>query len=115
MNPFITLRDNLIWKHLMQYADRIALAAPSPVSPLVSPFDFINRIRHSRTARKSINLILLCVLSPVTGLLAEMSLAQRFGASGATDAYRVCSLLVVFTQQTLMGQLLPTVLGPLFA
>jgi putative peptidoglycan lipid II flippase len=115
MNPFITLRENLIWKHLVQYVDRIALAAPSPISPFISPLDFVNRIRHSRTARKSINLILLCVLSPATGLLVEMSLAQRFGASGAMDAYRVCSLLVVFTQQTLMVQLLPTVLVPLFA
>jgi putative peptidoglycan lipid II flippase len=44
-----------------------------------------------------------------------MSLARWFGASRTTDAYRVCSFLVVFTQQILMLQLLPTVLVPLFA
>jgi putative peptidoglycan lipid II flippase len=77
--------------------------------------NLFHRITRSQSARSSIVVICLSILSPATGLLAEMSLAQWFGSSRTTDAYRVCSLFVVFTQQALMLQLLPAVLVPLFA
>lgn len=73
------------------------------------------RLAHGAQTRQAALLIALGLLSPASGLLVEMVLAHRYGSSAAVDAYRVCSLAVVFAQQTLMMQLLPNVLVPLFA
>jgi peptidoglycan biosynthesis protein MviN/MurJ (putative lipid II flippase) len=60
-------------------------------------------------------LTVLSVLSPLSGLVMEMVLAWRYGASGAMDAFRIASLMVVLGNQLFFGYLLPHVVVPLFS
>ncbi|MHB1688298.1 MAG: murein biosynthesis integral membrane protein MurJ [Ignavibacteriaceae bacterium] len=60
-------------------------------------------------------LTVLSVLSPVSGVLLEMVLAWRFGASSVVDAFRIASLVVVLGNQLFFGYLLPHVVVPLFS
>src|SRR5712692_10467137 len=55
------------------------------------------------------------ILSPAAGLLAEIVLAWRFGASGVVDAYRLTVLLLVYGQQFFVSHILPFVIVPIFA
>lgn len=57
----------------------------------------------------------LSVLAPLTGLVVEMMLAWRYGASATVDAYRIAALLVVVGAQLFFGNLLPHVVVPMFA
>ncbi len=58
---------------------------------------------------------MLSVLSPLSGIVMEMVLAWRYGASGTMDAFRITSLVVVFGNQLFFGYLLPHVVVPLFS
>lgn len=66
------------------------------------------------TARAAKNITLLSILSPVAGMIVEISLAWQFGASGAVDAFRIASLVLVFVNQLFMGSLLSNMVIPLF-
>ncbi len=66
-------------------------------------------------ARAATTLTALAVLSPVAGLVMEMTLAWRFGASGTVDAFRIVSLILVLGNQFFLSQLLPNVLVPLLS
>lgn len=57
----------------------------------------------------------LSVLSPTAGLFLEISLAWKFGASGAVDAFRTAYLLIGFGSQLFMGLLLPHIVVPLIS
>ncbi len=65
--------------------------------------------------RSAAILTVLSVLSPLSGLVMEMVLAWRYGASGTMDAFRIASLLVVLGNQLFFGYLLPHVVVPLFS
>ncbi len=65
--------------------------------------------------RSAAILTVLSVLSPLSGLVMEMALAWRYGASGAVDAFRIASLVVVLGNQLFFGYLLPHVVVPLFS
>ena len=65
--------------------------------------------------RSAVVLTVLSVLSPLSGLVMEMVLAWRFGASGTVDAYRIAALVLVLGTQLFFGYLLPHVVVPLFA
>lgn len=67
-------------------------------------------IAHSATT-----LTILSILSPIAGLLVELSLAWRFGASETVDAFRIASLIILFATQLFFGNLLPHVVVPLFS
>lgn len=60
-------------------------------------------------------LTVLSVLSPLSGLVMEMVLAWRYGASGTVDAFRIASLVLVLGNQLFFGYLLPHVVVPLFS
>lgn len=67
-------------------------------------------------ATRSVALLtVLSVLSPFSGLVMEMVLAWRYGASGTMDAFRIASLVVVLGNQLFFGYLLPHVVVPLFS
>lgn len=65
--------------------------------------------------RSAAILTVLSVLSPFSGLVMEMVLAWRYGASGTMDAFRIASLVVVLGNQLFFGYLLPHVIVPLFS
>jgi putative peptidoglycan lipid II flippase len=67
------------------------------------------------TARSVTNLTFLAVLSPAVGLMVEIVLAWRFGASGVVDAFRVATLLLVFGNQFFLNQVLLYIIVPLFS
>jgi putative peptidoglycan lipid II flippase len=69
--------------------------------------------RPYATARAATALTVLTVLSPIAGLMVEMTLAWRFGASTAVDAFRIASLILLLGNQLFFGQLLPNVVVPL--
>lgn len=60
-------------------------------------------------------LTILSVLSPLSGLVMEMVLAWRYGASSTMDAFRIALLVVVVGNQLFFGYLLPHVVVPLFS
>jgi putative peptidoglycan lipid II flippase len=66
-------------------------------------------------AAQTTSLAGITVLSPAAGLLAEIALAWRFGASGIVDAYRIIVLLLVYGQQLFVSYILPYVIVPIFA
>ena len=66
-------------------------------------------------ASASSKLFLLSLLSPLAGILVEISLANTFGSSALVDAYRVSFLLLMFGTQLFFGQLVTGVLVPLIA
>ncbi len=66
-------------------------------------------------ASASSKLFLLSLLSPLAGILVEISLANTFGSSALIDAYRVSFLLLMFGTQLFFGQLVTGVLVPLIA
>lgn len=66
-------------------------------------------------SRATASITLLSVLSPLSGLLLEMALAWRYGASDTVDAFRVSSLLAGFGIQLFFGYLLPHVVVPMFS
>lgn len=67
-------------------------------------------IAHSATT-----LTILSILSPIAGLVVELTLAWRFGASETVDAFRIASLIILFASQLFFGNLLPHVVVPLFS
>jgi len=67
------------------------------------------------TARSVTNLTFLAVLSPAAGLMVEIVLAWRFGASGVVDAFRVATLVLVFGNQLFLNHVLVHVIVPLFS
>jgi len=71
---------------------------------------------HPHVVARSAGLIsLLALLSPLAGLLVEMALAWRFGAGPAVDAFRIASLLLLFSQQLFVLQILPHAIVPIFS
>src|ERR1700733_8191677 len=66
-------------------------------------------------ASAAASLAAISILSPATGLLAEIALAWRFGASGTVDAYRVVVLELTYGQQLFIAFFLPFVIVPIFA
>lgn len=66
-------------------------------------------------ANASSKLFLLSLLSPLAGILVEISLANTFGSSALIDAYRISFLLLMFGTQLFFGQLVTGVLVPLIA
>lgn len=64
--------------------------------------------------RSAALLTALSVLSPLSGLVMEMVLAWRFGASGTVDAFRIAALVLVLGTQLFFGYVLPHVVVPLF-
>lgn len=60
-------------------------------------------------------LTMLSILSPVIGLVVEMTLAWRFGASGMMDGYRIATWVIGVGAQLFLGNLLPHVVVPLFS
>ncbi len=60
-------------------------------------------------------LTVLSILSPISGLAMEMTLAWRYGASGTVDAFRVSALLGSLGLALFFGYLLPHIVVPLFA
>jgi putative peptidoglycan lipid II flippase len=67
------------------------------------------------TAQAATTLTALAILSPVAGLVLEMTLAWRFGASSTVDAFRIATLILVFGNQLFLSHLLPNVLVPLLS
>lgn len=65
--------------------------------------------------RSAAILTILSVLSPFSGLVMEMVLAWRYGASGTVDAFRIASLVLVLGNQLFFGYFLPHVVVPLFS
>ncbi len=57
----------------------------------------------------------LYILSPAAGLLVEMSLAWKFGASPMVDAFRTAYLLIGFGSQIFVGYLLPHLVVPVIS
>lgn len=57
----------------------------------------------------------LSVLGPLSGLVMEMALAWRYGASGTVDAFRIALIVVALGNQLFFGNLLPHILIPLFS
>lgn len=76
------------------------------MSPTSRPYDL---------ARSVGVLSLISLLSPLAGLLLELVLALRFGASGTVDAFRIVSLLLVLGSQLFFGTWLPQMVIPLYA
>ena len=70
---------------------------------------------RSTVASASSKLFLLSLLSPLAGILVEISLANTFGSSPLVDAYRISFLLLMFGTQLFFGQLVTGVLVPLIA
>ncbi|NOY71253.1 MAG: hypothetical protein GXP14_02580 [Gammaproteobacteria bacterium] len=66
-------------------------------------------------ASASSKLFLLSLLSPLAGILVEISLANTFGSTALIDAYRISFLLLMFGTQLFFGQLVTGVLVPLIA
>lgn len=66
-------------------------------------------------SRSAAILTLLSVLGPVSGLVMEMVLAWRYGASSMIDAFRVSTLVMVLGMQLFFSYLLPHVIVPLFS
>lgn len=60
-------------------------------------------------------LTILSVLGPLSGLVMEMVLAWRFGASSTIDAFRIATLMLVVGNQLFFSYLLPHVVVPLFS
>jgi putative peptidoglycan lipid II flippase len=71
--------------------------------------------RDRSVAAQTTSLAGITMLSPVAGLLVEIALAWRFGASGVVDAYRIIVLLLVYGQQLFVSYILPYVVVPIFA
>ena len=67
------------------------------------------------TATSMTRLGVVSVLSSLSGLAVEMTLAWRFGASETVDAFRVSVLLLVLGQQMFVYAVWPNVLVPLIA
>lgn len=65
--------------------------------------------------RAAAMLTVLSVLSPLSGLVMEMVLAWRYGASGLVDAFRIAALVVGLGNQLFFGYLMPHVVIPLFS
>jgi putative peptidoglycan lipid II flippase len=65
-------------------------------------------------AQAASTLSVLAFLSPAVGLLVEIMLAWRFGASATVDAYRACAQILMLGSQLFFGQLLPNVVVPIF-
>jgi putative peptidoglycan lipid II flippase len=72
-----------------------------------------NQVRS--IAAQTTSLAGITILSPTAGLLAEMALAWKFGASGVVDAYRVTALVLTYGQQIFISFILPFVIVPIFA
>jgi len=72
-------------------------------------------VNRDTVANASSKLFLLSLLSPLAGILVEISLANTFGSSALVDAYRVSFLLLMFGTQLFFGQLVTGVLVPLIA
>ena len=66
-------------------------------------------------ARAAGTVSILALLSPLAGLLVEMTLAWRFGAGSTMDAFRIASLLLLFSQQLFVLQILPHAIVPVFS
>lgn len=60
-------------------------------------------------------LTILSVLGPLSGLVMEMVLAWRYGASSTMDAFRIATLMLVVGNQLFFSYLLPHVVVPLFS
>ena len=74
----------------------------------------MDRVRRPHaTARSATALTVLSGLSPAAGVVVEMALAWRFGASATVDAFRISVLVVLVGQQLFV--LLPNVIVPVFA
>jgi len=67
------------------------------------------------TARAASTVSILALLSPLAGLLVETTLAWRFGAGSTMDAFRIASLLLLFSQQLFVFQILPHTIVPVFS
>ncbi len=67
------------------------------------------------TARATATLSGLAALSPLAGIVVEIALAWRFGASPTVDAFRIGMLLLLFGQQLFVIQILPHAVVPVFA
>jgi len=65
--------------------------------------------------RSAAMLTVLSVLSPLFGLVLEMALAWRYGASGTVDAFRIAALVLALGTQLFFSYLLPHVVVPLFS
>lgn len=65
--------------------------------------------------RSAAILTILSVLSPLSGLVMEMALAWRYGASGTVDAFRIAALVVALGNQLFLSYVLPHVVVPLFS
>jgi putative peptidoglycan lipid II flippase len=63
-------------------------------------------------AHKASVLTFLNILSPVAGLTVEIILAWVFGSSAIVDAYRVVSVIVVFSTQLFFSQMMTNILVP---
>ncbi len=70
---------------------------------------------HYATARAATTLSGLAVLSPLAGIVVEIALAWRFGASPTVDAFRIGMLVLIFGQQLFVIQILPHAVVPVFA
>lgn len=73
------------------------------------------KIKSRSVAAQTTSLAGITILSPAAGLLAEIALAWKFGASGIVDAYRIIVLLLVYGQQLFVSYILPYVIVPIFA
>jgi putative peptidoglycan lipid II flippase len=73
------------------------------------------KIKSRSVAAQTTSLAGVSILSPAAGLLAEMALAWKFGASGVVDAYRVTTLVLTYGQQIFISFILPFVIVPIFA
>lgn len=67
------------------------------------------------SARATLIVTVLGFLAPITGVILEMSLAWRFGASATMDALRVSLLILVLALQLLFGSLLPNIAIPIIS
>ncbi len=67
------------------------------------------------TARAATTLSGLAALSPLAGIVVEIALAWRFGASPTVDAFRIGMLVLIFGQQLFVIQILPHAVVPVFA
>src|SRR5574341_1849864 len=72
-------------------------------------------LRPYAVARSAGLISLLALLSPLAGLGVEMALAWRFGAGPEVDAFRIASLLLLFSQQLFVFQILPHAIVPVFS
>lgn len=69
---------------------------------------------HSKF-RAVTQLSVIAFLSPVSGVLAEMTLASIFGASSVVDAYRIAYIVIAMGNQVFLGIVLPNILIPLLS